>query len=323
MCLCVCAVMAVLLKERITNGGMCTPGWNGGAAPSLLQHSPDRAGNGRLGRAGSARRSSGGGAAGVTDPLQEGGEAAGSHTEPLAAGREQPVGPGPDGGQLRVGCWAARRPLLLLLPQPPSSEPPRRYRAVRGALPSASPLSWEKPLSQISLVSVSACWICAFFFPSFTLTVPPAAASPRRLPSAARSPQPFGGAGRGGAVSRSASEGRTSRQKAVVRWQRVGLSSVPAGRSRSPPLPPCLTKHPYSLPPFLALLGSLYGNHDLAWWKKSPFSSHSGSRMCAEFQGICVGGEAASAFVDHDPPCNLSGSATLMHICAVSRRVYG
>ncbi|XP_061307729.1 uncharacterized protein LOC133268521 isoform X1 [Pezoporus flaviventris] len=77
--------------------------------------------------------------------------------------------------------------------------------------------------------------------------------------------------------------------------------------THAPSLP--WVKHPPFIPPFPALLGSLYGNHEMARWK-NLLSSHSGSRVCAEFQGVCVGGEGSDSIYGAWCP--------LPYICAVS-----
>eukprot|EP00076_Gallus_gallus_P024011 XP_015146044.1 uncharacterized protein LOC768392 isoform X2 [Gallus gallus] len=141
--------MAVLLKERITNGGMRTAGRNRGAASSLLkaQSRPSRqreAAEGRDGSAGLWRRGCGG-VAGVTDPLGEGGERRSG----------QPYG-APRGGTRAAGRAAAGRraaPVRLLGGAAAAPPPAAAIQRAAAAVPSGykchsdtSLLRWERPM---------------------------------------------------------------------------------------------------------------------------------------------------------------------------------
>lgn len=100
------------------------------------------------------------------------------------------------------------------------------------------------------------------------------------------------------------------------------MGSVPAEHSR-PPLP-VLSKGSIPIRSPLFWRFSTLCMEITIWLggRNLPFPPIVAPELCAEFQGVCKGGEAASAFVEHDPPCYLSSSVTLLHTCTVSRRVF-
>ncbi|XP_052656325.1 translation initiation factor IF-2-like [Harpia harpyja] len=161
-------------------------------------------------------------------------------------------------------------------------------------------------------------------FPRSRLSLPEPACAPGRgrpilpVPAGARSPSPPGKGGGGGSCLGNrllgATRGGGRRGDKHLRGGGMG-GNVPA----NPPCPPPCPGHP----PFTA--SPPPGASRFSVWKsragsveKSPFASHSGSRVWAEFQGVCGRGRQCQ----HLWSLVACRPRSLSYICAVSRHAH-
>ncbi|XP_069645657.1 basic salivary proline-rich protein 4-like isoform X2 [Haliaeetus albicilla] len=173
-------------------------------------------------------------------------------------GRGQPAGPG-----------TARHGLGGPVRREAACGPPAGWRGTRSSSssPPPPPAAIQRATAAVSTGT-----------PRSRLSLPEPACAPGRgrpilpVPAGARSPSPPGKGGGGGPCvgNRLLGATRGGGRRGDKHWQGGGRGmggNVPANH---PCPPPCPGHPPFTAPP-PALLGSLYGNHELARWKNLPF----------------------------------------------------